>query len=196
METKPTKITGTPDSSSAPDKNKKSTSETESKPKPKSPHKKAEHQNTKTIVRASKYTIVGIILTIFNFVIYTLLTQLIFHNNDFVSLATIISYTLATFLAYFLHSRITWRERHPTKSGIIKFFIWNFLTALIISPFFSWLFNQFTPIYQFAFSVSSNLHLPFTYDFVESTGIFGFTTLITMILNYLFYDRLVFDKQS
>ena len=152
--------------------------------------------SNKTAIRAGKYFIIGIILTVFNFLIFTFLAQIIFNNNDLLWVDSIISYTLATFLAYFLHSKITWKERNPGKNGVVKFFAWNFLTALAISPFLTWLFGFITPIYQFAFNFSSAIHLPFEYDFIESTGIFCFTTIITMVLNYLFYDKLVFGKTS
>lgn len=149
-----------------------------------------------TAVRAGKYTIIGIVLTIFNFVIYTILARTIFQNNELLWVDSIISYVLATFLAFFLHSNITWKERDPGKSGIIKFFAWNFLTALVISPFLTWLFGFITPVYKFAFDISNALHLPFDYNFIESTGIFGFTTVITMTLNYLFYDKLAFTNHK
>lgn len=145
--------------------------------------------------RASKYIIIGIILTLFNFVIYTILARLI-NNNELLWLDTIISYILATFLAYILHSKFTWEERNPGQSGIIKFFLWNFITALLISPFLTWVFKFITPLYEFAHQISTNLHFPFDYDFVESTGIFCFVTLITMTLNYLFYDKIVFGKEK
>ena len=145
--------------------------------------------------RAGKYIIIGIILTLFNFLIFTVLARLI-NNNDLLWLDTIISYTLATFLGFILHSKITWREKSPGQFGIIKFFLWNFLTALLISPFLTWLFKFITPLYEFAHQISTNLHLPFDYDFIESTGIFCFVTLITMLLNYSFYDKLVFGQKT
>lgn len=143
--------------------------------------------------RASKYVLIGIVLTVFNYIIFSILARII-SNNDLLWIDSIISYVAATFLAYLLHSKITWKERSPGKIGIIKFFAWNLITALAISPFFTWLFGYFTPIYQFAHQVSTFLHLPFDYEFVESTGIFCFVTLITMTLNYFFYDKLVFGK--
>lgn len=147
---------------------------------------------SKTTARASKYVVIGIILTIFNFIIYTFLARVIIQNNNYLWLATAIAYALATVLAYFLHSKITWQERPVTKHGVLMFFVWNIVTALFISPFFTWLFGFITPVYEFAFNISSALHLPFDYNFIESTGVFCFATLITMIFNYLFYDKLVF----
>lgn len=154
-------------------------------------------KSPKTAIRASKYTIVGIVLTLFNFCIYTLLIRTIFNNNnDLLWLVSLISTTITTFLAYFLHSKITWKERNPGKTGIIKFFIWNILIAVAITPFLTWLFGFITPVYQLAYNIFFAAHIPFDYDFVESTGVFCFTTLCTMILNYLFYDRIVFNSKK
>ena len=151
---------------------------------------------SKTTARASKYVVIGIILTIFSFSIYTFLARIIIKNNDFLWVASATACAFATILAYCLHSKITWRERPVTKRGIIMFFIWNAALAIFISPFFTWLFGFITPIYEFAYNISSAIHLPFDYNFVESTGIFCFTTVVTMILNYLFYDNLVFHDHT
>lgn len=155
-------------------------------------------KDSKTAIakRTGKYVINGVILTGFNFLIFTVLERTVFAGNDFLWVDTIISYTFATFLAYFLHSKITWRERNPGKIGIIKFFAWNFLAAFLISPLLTYLFGFFTPLYEFAFNVSSNLGLPFDYDLVESTVIFVLVTLIIMVLNYLFYDKIVFGSSN
>ena len=143
--------------------------------------------------RVGKFTIIGAILTIFNFIVYTIIARVIINDNELLWIDSIISYCLATILAYILHSKVTWKERTPSKSGVINFFIWNGITGLAISPLLTWLFGSITPIYKLAFDFSSIIHLPFDYNFIESTGIFVFTTCITMILNYLFYDKFVFD---
>lgn len=75
------------------------------------------------------------------------------------------------------------------------FFFWNGVCAVIISPLLTWLFSLMTPIYEFLFTLSKAIFLPFDYNFIESTFIFIFTTCVTMVLNYLFYDRLVFGDQ-
>ena len=147
---------------------------------------------TSTAKRSGKFAIVGTFLALFNFAVYELIARLIINNNELLWIDSIIAYTLATILAYIMHSNITWKERNITKTGIIKFFAWNGLTAIAISPALTWLFGHITPVYEFAFNISSALHLPFDYDFVESTGIFCFTTAITMIINFFFYDKIVF----
>jgi len=147
-----------------------------------------------TAKRAGLFLIIGLVLTVFNFIIYTFLARIIFNNNELLWLDSIISYLLAAILAYILHSKVTWHERKPKKRGIFMFFVWNGITALIISPLLTWIFGFLDPLYEFAFSISSAIHLPFDYAFIESTAIFVLTTAITMILNYLFYDKLVFGE--
>ena len=147
-----------------------------------------------TKTRIGKFIVIGIILTVFNFLVYTLIARLVLKNNDLLWLDSMVSYILATILAYILHSKITWQERCITKKGVFMFFLWNGITALLISPFFTWLFGLITPFYQFIHQVFSNLQVPFDYNFVESTSIFCLVTIVTLILNYLFYDKLVFGS--
>ena len=149
---------------------------------------------TKTAKRAGKYVVIGIILTIFNFLIYTLFARIIFNNNELLWLDTIISYTLATFLAYLLHSKITWKERKITKTAKYKFFIWNLTFAFAVGPWITQLFSLITPLYDLAFNICQAINISFSYDFVQSTGAFALTSLVIMILNYLFYDKFVFGK--
>lgn len=150
-------------------------------------------EKPKTSFRIGKFAIVGTILALFNFAIYTFLARVIFNSNELLWLDTIISYTLATILAYILHSKITWKERPVTNHGILMFFVWNGITSFIISPLLTWLFGFITHVYEFIFGISQSIHLPFDYNFIESTSIFCLTTAVTMILNFLFYDKLVFD---
>lgn len=165
-----------------------------SSPKTTKPAEKA--KKTTTAQRAGKFFIIGCILALTNYLLYTLLVLIVINNNDFLWLSSLISTSLTTILAYILHSRITWRERTPTKPGIINFFLWNALLALIVCPVLTWLFGFITPLYKFAFNICSAIHLPFSYEFVESTGIFVLVNIITMTLNYFFYDRLVFGKKE
>ena len=157
---------------------------------------KGEKSKNPISTRVSKYVVIGIILTLFNFLIYTLIARYFIKNNDLLWVSSLIGYVCATILAFFLHSRITWQERHPSKLGVFNFFAWNFFTALVISPFCTWLFHLITPFYRLIFNISTFLHLPFDYEFIESTTIFVLVGIITMILNYLFYDNLVFGKYA
>jgi len=155
-----------------------------------------EKKSSKKSTLATKYLIIGIFLTLFNYALYTLIARLIIKNDNLLWLSTLISTFITTFVAYALHSRITWKERNPGKLGIIKFLLWNFSVALAIGPFLTWLFGLITPLYDLAFNISTAMHLPFDYSFVHSTGAFVLTSIITMILNFLFYDKIVFGKKK
>lgn len=61
-------------------------------------------------------------------------------------LASIFSGITATFVAFILHNKITWKERNPGRYG------------------------------------------------VESTGIYVLMTIVTMTLNYIFYEKVVFGN--
>lgn len=151
-------------------------------------------QNTTRPHHATRYFFVGLGVTLFNYVLYSILANLIVRNNDLLWLSSLIGTVITTLVAYLLHSRITWKERQVTKTAIIKFFIWNACLAIAISPALTQLFSLLTPVYQLAYNIFAALHLPFSYEFTLSTGAFGFTCIVTMILNFLFYDRFVFGK--
>lgn len=162
----------------------------------KSPEAKKAQKTPKTTVRVGKFAIIGFVLTIFNYILYSVLANLIINNNDFLWLSTFISTLIATILAYILHSRITWKERQITKTAKYRFFVWNIFVAIAINPLFTQLFSLITPLYEFTHGISTALSLPFSFEFIQSTGAFALTAVITMILNYLFYDKFVFGKKQ
>ncbi|MBR2839995.1 GtrA family protein [Candidatus Saccharibacteria bacterium] len=150
----------------------------------------------KTSTRATKYVIVGICITLFNYGLYSILANLIINNNDLLWLSSFISTAITTIVAYIAHSKITWKERNVTKHSIIRFFIWNAILAVAIGPLLTQLFSLLTPLYEFAYNICTAIHLPFSYEFVLTTGAFALTSIVTMILNFLFYDRFVFGKSK
>lgn len=146
--------------------------------------------------RAGIYFIIGVTITVSNYLLYTLIANLLIKDNNLLWLSTLIATVIITFLAYFLHSRITWKERMITKTTIYRFFIWNLLLAIIINPFFTQFFSIFTPLYDFAKSITDAMHLNFSYDFIQSTGAFVLAGVVIMIINFLFYDKFVFEKRN
>lgn len=153
-------------------------------------------EDVKTSKHAIRYVLVGVSLTIFSYILYTILSNLIFKDNTLIWLSNLIATTITTIIAYFLHSKITWKEREVTKTSIYKFFIWNAMIAFAISPFFNQIFSYITPLYEFAYNITSAIHLPFTYEFVLTTGAFVLATAVIMVLNFLFYDKFVFGKKA
>ena len=157
---------------------------------------KSSSSNVKTSKHAVRYFFVGVGVTLFYYVVYAILSNLIIKNNDFLWLSAFIATAIATIVAYFAHSKITWKERHVTKHSIIRFFIWNAILAIAINPGFTQLFSLLTPLYEFAFNIFQALHVPFSYEFTLTTGAFVLTAIVTMILNFLFYDKFVFGKTN
>ena len=150
--------------------------------------------DVKTSRHAIRYLLVGVSVTLFNYVLYAVLSNLIIRNNDLLWLSSLTATAITAIVAYIAHSKITWKEREVTKTSIYKFFIWNALLTFAISPALTQLFSLITPLYEFAFNITSAMHLPFTYEFVLTTGAFVLVTAVIMILNFLFYDRFVFGK--
>lgn len=167
----------------------------ETKNSEKSEQSKAQN-DVKTSKHAARYLIVGILVTIFNYVLFAILSNLIIQNNDLIWLSNFIATAITTIVAYFAHSKITWKEREVTKHSIIRFFIWNAMLTVAIAPSFTQLFSLFTPLYEFAYNITSAIHLPFSYEFVLTTGAFILNSIVIMILNFLFYDKFVFGKKK
>lgn len=157
---------------------------------------KSEVQGSSTAKRAGKFVVIGALLTVVNYVIYTFMVMVVINNNDFLWLSTLVSTSITTVLAYVLHSRITWRERVMNKTSIVKFFVWNFAVALVVNPLLTQFFSLANWLYNWAYGVCAAMGLPFDFEFIQSTGAFGLTACVTMVLNYLFYDKFVFGKSG
>ena len=152
--------------------------------------------DAKTSQHVSRYLIVGISLAVFNYVLFMIIADVIINDSNYFWLSSFIATAFTTILAYILHSKITWKERNPGKTGIYKFFIWNAILTFVISPFFTQLFGYTTALYDLAFSITNSLHIPFSYKFIQSTGAFILANIVIMIINFLFYDRFVFGKPT
>lgn len=154
-----------------------------------------EVKEVKTSKRANRYFIVGLLLTFFNYGLYTVIANLIIKNNDFIWVSTLISTFVTTIVAYISHSKITWKEREITKTAIYKFFIWNLVFAFAVAPLITQLFSFITPLYDLTYNICQAIHINFTYDFIQSTGAFVLTSAVAMIINFLFYDKFVFGNK-
>ena len=153
-------------------------------------------KDVKTSKHAIRYLIVGICITLFNYAFFAILSNLIIQNNDLIWLSNFIATAVTTIVAYFAHSKITWKEREVTKHSIIRFFIWNAMLTVAIAPGFTQLFSLFAPLYEFVYNITSAIHLPFSYEFVLTTGAFVLNSIVIMILNFLFYNKFVFGKKK
>lgn len=136
---------------------------------------------------------VGIFNTLLDFCFYTLLTLTVFADNS-VALAGIVSGTVALIVAFLTHSLITWRGRNIQRITALKFLLFTGFGMWAIRPLLLALFAKLPWIYNFTYSVSTNIGLPFTHEFIVNTGAFGFMIIIVLTYNYLTYDRFVFNE--
>lgn len=138
---------------------------------------------------------IGILNTLLDFAFYTLITQTVFKGVDLIVTAGIVSGTFALLCAFTTHSLITWSGRKKNKKTIIRFIVFTGFGLWVIRPILLATFILLTPVYDFAFAISTSLHLPFSHSFIANTGAFGFMAVILLTYNYLVYDRFVFTEQ-
>lgn len=151
---------------------------------------------SKKLKKFSTFFVVNASTTIVDYLFYTLMARIL-GNSDFgLVIATVTGGTIGTIVAYILNNKITWKEADPGKTGVFKFFAWNATKIAAIKPVLTVLYKNLSGLYEFGFSITSAIHLPFDYAFVESTGIFVLVTLTTMMMSYLIYDRLIFKQKK
>ncbi|MDO5480805.1 MAG: GtrA family protein [Candidatus Saccharibacteria bacterium] len=174
-----------------------------SKEKAQEPATKPSEEEAKDEIVSGKkvvtFAAVGAALTVLDFLIYNIVLQVFYNGNaDGASVAGMISGVLATIVAYFAHNNITWKARKPRKYGVAWFFGWNILMATGVRPVILWFFGLvfFSRIYDFAFSIISWLNIPLDYEIVKSTGVYVLMTCVVMVLNYTFYEKLVFGEKK
>ena len=147
--------------------------------------------------RAGRFVVVGAGITLFDYLVYELLVMVFFGGNtEKATIASIISGTIATFVAYAAHKRITWKARNVGRVETIRFFIWNVITMWLVRPLLTAGAGLLDPLYGFVQGLLNFVQIPFSFDFVKSTGIFCLTTVVIMILNYLVYDNFVFGSKN
>ncbi len=157
---------------------------------------KTPQNDVKTSRHASRYFVIGLSLAIFNYLLFMTIANLIVKNDNLFWFSSFIATAFTAILAYILHSKITWKERNPGKTGIYKFIIWNIILTFAISPTLTQIFGYATALYDLAFNISNFLHIPFSYDFIQSTGAFVLANAVIMVINFLFYDQFIFSKSK
>ncbi|MBP9738448.1 GtrA family protein [Candidatus Saccharibacteria bacterium] len=139
---------------------------------------------------------VGVLNTLLDFLFFTLLTLTVFTENDSIALAGIISGTFALICAFLTHGFITWRGRSLKPSTILRFFLFTGFGMWVIRPVLLAIFIHLTPLYNFVYSISSAIGLPFSQGFIANTGAFGFMAVLVLLYNYAVYDKFVFTDSK
>ena len=143
-----------------------------------------------------RYFVSGVAATLVDYGIYEILVLLIFKSTGTVGIAAAVAGIAGVLVAYWLHKNITWRDRDPGKYGPLKFVIWNILIMVGFRPILATGLTTLTGLYEWAFGVCQWLNLPFNYEFVMSTGLYVLMTVVTAIINFIFYERVVFGEKS
>ncbi|MBQ6147563.1 GtrA family protein [Candidatus Saccharibacteria bacterium] len=146
--------------------------------------------------RAEKYFFLGLLNTAIGYGVYEVLALTVFSGEGQLPIASLISGVVSIFTGYYLHSHYTWRGRQVGKRQVVRFFIWNIISATAIKPSLTWVFEFPKFLYQLAFDICQAIHIPFSYEFVASTGNFVLVTAVIMVINFLIYDRFVFGKKK
>lgn len=142
-----------------------------------------------------KFFGLGVGTTLIEYLVFTLVARLT--GNDLLFIATLVGGIVATIVSYILNRKFIWKNAKTGKKEVISFFVYNLvIKTLVIKEIFTFLFGLIKPLYEFAFSISSSLHLPFDYAFVESTGIFVLTAGASMFITYFVYDKLIFKSNK
>ncbi len=146
--------------------------------------------------RAEKYFFLGLLNTAIGYGIYEVLALTVFSGEGQLPIASLISGVVSIFTGYYIHSHYTWKGRQVGKRQIARFFIWNIIAATALKPGLTWVFEFPKFLYQLAFDICQAIHIPFSYEFVTSTGNFVLVTAVLMVINFLVYDRFVFGKKK
>ncbi len=149
----------------------------------------------KTKKRVIRYFFLGLLNTAIGYGVYEAFALTLF-KDERLWIATLISGVVSVFTGYFIHSHYTWKERKLGKEQAFRFLIWNIITAVAIKPVLTSIFELMNFLYKFAHSIFEAMHIPFSYDFVKSTGVFVLITAVIMVINFLVYDRFVFGKKK
>ena len=146
--------------------------------------------------QAAVYFVCGCLNTIIAYAIYEVLALTVFSGEELLAFATLVSGAVSVVTGYVLHSKFTWKERIAGKKEAGKFLVWNIVMAVAIKPLLTLGFQKMSFLYELAFNIFQAIHIPFSYEFVETTGVFVLMTAVVMVINFLVYDRFVFGKKK
>lgn len=140
---------------------------------------------------------VGILNTAIDFIGYSILMYVLPSSNIKLTLVGILSGTIALCVAFFTHSRITWRGIESRKGVFLRFLLFTGFGMWVIRPLLLNLFSHFTVLsdllYKLAHPIFGNV---LTYTFMSNSVNFILMTAVLLIYNFLTYDNFVFKKDK
>lgn len=134
--------------------------------------------NTSTLANLVKYTIMGVIITVFQILNMVFLVEVFgFRSQANLKTAHAISIEASIIVAFFLHSVVTWRQKYTAFGEIIKFFLYfhaaNTISFILRVILFSLLIDK----------------TELSYIIIALIGI-----AITFIFNFYGYNWIVFKR--
>ena len=146
----------------------------------------------KTGKRVGVFALVGVANTLFDYILFMIFAQ--FFNNV---VASVISAAFAMVVAFFLHKKFTWGDRATSRSSMIQFLAFTAAVMWGLRPLLIWGLTAAStgfmePLYGLAHFILRFL----PYNFVVQTGIFAIATLVTLTVNYLLYNKVVFNHEK
>lgn len=137
---------------------------------------------------------VGVVNTLLDFGFFTFLTSAVL--KDSLALAGVISGTFALICAFITHSFITWSGSHIDHKTLLRFFAFTGFGMWVIRPLLLELFIKLDGLYSWVHSMSDDIGLPFSQQFVANTGAFGLMLVIVLSYNFFVYERYVFKPKT
>lgn len=139
---------------------------------------------------------VGFTGTLVDFLVYSVLNRLIFTREDQLVFSGLCAGCVAMIVNFFLHKNFTWKDRTITPKTAPLFFLWNISIVLILRPVLINLFGYLDFFYNICYNINTGLSLPFSFSFIRNTGIYGFMTVVTMLVNFFGYEKIVFGQKD
>lgn len=172
-----------------------------------------ENKRTEVEVKqVGRFGLVGILNTLVDFVILNILVVTILPKGSVlftvtlfgisiaitgIIIAGLISGTIAMINSYIFNMRFTFRKRHIDTRHTVYFFVITIGGLYIIRPI---ILKIFTDVWvwpsQFAYYITSGLHLPLSRDFDERNLALMAAVTVVLVYNYLMYKYFVFSDEK
>ncbi|MCL2094563.1 GtrA family protein [Candidatus Saccharibacteria bacterium] len=137
---------------------------------------------------------VGVFNTVADYGLFMLLVMLLGLGAP---LAGVISATVMMVVSFFLHKNLTWRDRGADNKVMWQFLLGTAVTMWAVRPVLMWCFEMMLdPLVVSFMARAESLEAIIGTAVVLSTLIFGFSTVVTLVLNYIFYNKIVFNPKK
>ncbi len=143
--------------------------------------------------KISSFIGIGLFNTVFNVALFDVLIFLL-HMSALV--ANFLSLLVSITLSYFLNKAFVFKDsRQVGVSQLLQFLAGTFAIQLIAQHLAVWLLGEkYTLLGRSAYSLTGALHLPLSEQFVILNVAKGLGVIVSVVVAYVFYDRLIFAQ--